>query len=123
MVPRERWLKWDGDPSIGVFSIQATAEVDKALLLGMKKPKDYVVRVYILTGLRLQPKDADGSSDPYLVAQLGKTKLDTRSTYIKNHRSDEADFYRMFEFNTQLPGDSMLRVDVMDACVAVNAPA
>ncbi len=35
------------------------------------KPRDVFVRAYVLTGIRLNPKDSNGKSDPYLVARLG----------------------------------------------------
>ena len=39
------------------------------------KPKDYVVRVYVLTGTKIVGKDANGKSDPYLKIKLGKKKM------------------------------------------------
>ncbi len=45
------------------------------------KPRDVFVRVYVLTGIRLNPKDSNGKSDPYLVARLGDQEISTRDRY------------------------------------------
>eukprot|EP00463_Aulacantha_scolymantha_P000111 TRINITY_DN1063_c0_g1_i1.p1 TRINITY_DN1063_c0_g1~~TRINITY_DN1063_c0_g1_i1.p1 ORF type:complete len:119 (-),score=21.64 TRINITY_DN1063_c0_g1_i1:27-383(-) len=37
-------------------------------------PEDLYVRLYILEGIRLMPKDTNGKNDPYLKIKLGKEK-------------------------------------------------
>ena len=44
--------------------------------------------------------------------QLGNQKQDTRTEHLLD--AVDADFYQMFEFETTLPGDSLLRVEVKD---------
>lgn len=48
------------------------------------KPKDVFVRLYVLRGVKLMPKDDDGGSDPYLVVKLGKKKFSTRDNHLNN---------------------------------------
>ena len=69
---------------------------------------------YVLRGLQLAMLDDGGNSksDPYLVATLGTHSVDCRSEYIAD--VTDARFFRLFEFETRLPGDSLLRIDVMD---------
>jgi len=83
--------------------------VDHQLLLA---PKSVFVRVYVLRARGLSPMDFDGSSDPYIVASLGKQKFDTRSQYVK--KSLNPDFYQGFEFPCQIPGASEVKIDVFD---------
>jgi hypothetical protein len=51
-------------------------------------------------------------SDPYLLVKLGKNEFNDR----KNAYDDctDADFYKMIEFDAELPGTSQLIVQVMD---------
>lgn len=46
--------------------------------------EECLVRVYIIRGLDLQAKDANGKSDPYIEIQLGKIRLDNRDERIAN---------------------------------------
>eukprot|EP00808_Paulinella_micropora_P000520 g82182.t1 len=47
-------------------------------------PRDIWVRLYVLKGMQLAPKDKGNSNDPYLVVKLGKKKISTR----EQHRND-----------------------------------
>ena len=87
--------------------------VDQELFDAMMRPKEFVVRAYVLQGKGLIPHGSDGALDPYLVLRLGHQKQDNRKEHLQHVRQD-AHFFRMFEFRTLLPGDSLLRIDVMD---------
>jgi len=78
-----------------------------------------VVRLYVLRGNSLTPMDMDtafggtargkeGYSDPYIVVELGGVTINDRDNYIEN--VVDADFYRMFEVTTTMPGASLLKV-------------
>ena len=41
------------------------------------------MRVYILEGQKLNPRDTNGKSDPYLALELGPTKVDNREEHFK----------------------------------------
>jgi hypothetical protein len=51
-------------------------------------------------------------SDPYIKAQLGKKIFDDR----ENAQEDlvDVDLYKVFEFDAELPGTSMLKLEIMD---------
>ena len=51
-------------------------------------------------------------SDPYLKVSLGKKKFNEREHAVDD--VTEVDFYRMFEFDAELPGTSQLKIEVMD---------
>lgn len=78
----------------------------------LKEPQSLVVRVYVLRGSSLQSKDANGYSDPYLRLKLGKQVISDRTNYKKKTLNPE--FFRMFTFNTTLPGPSQLEINVWD---------
>ena len=46
--------------------------------------EECLVRIYIIRGIDLQPKDSNGKSDPYIEIQLGKIRLDNRDERIPN---------------------------------------
>eukprot|EP00475_Leptophrys_vorax_P037444 TRINITY_DN645_c0_g2_i3.p1 TRINITY_DN645_c0_g2~~TRINITY_DN645_c0_g2_i3.p1 ORF type:complete len:555 (+),score=164.61 TRINITY_DN645_c0_g2_i3:318-1982(+) len=75
-------------------------------------PKDVFVRVYVLRAKSLTGMDSNGKSDPYLVASLGKQKVSLRSNYIS--ATCEPEFYESFEFASQIPGPSELKLEVWD---------
>eukprot|EP00455_Lapot_gusevi_P005654 TRINITY_DN1241_c0_g1_i9.p2 TRINITY_DN1241_c0_g1~~TRINITY_DN1241_c0_g1_i9.p2 ORF type:complete len:435 (-),score=156.41 TRINITY_DN1241_c0_g1_i9:61-1365(-) len=97
----------------GLVRLTDSKDSDNGLNLNeLLRPKEVFVRVYILQGHRLNPKDSDGSSDPYLIVKLAGHRVSTRDRYIKSNL--EPDFYEAFEFPCTLPGDSRLEVKVMD---------
>lgn len=78
----------------------------------LKEPQSLVVRVYVLRGSNLQSKDRNGFSDPYLRLKLGKEIISDRAHYRK--KTLNPDFFRMFSFDTELPGPSQLEIAVWD---------
>lgn len=78
----------------------------------LKEPQSLVVRVYVLRGSSLQSKDANGYSDRYLRLKLGKQVISDRANHKKKTLNPE--FFRMFTFNTTLPGPSQLEISVWD---------
>eukprot|EP00741_Cyanophora_paradoxa_P012171 tig00020603_g11759.t1 len=71
-----------------------------------------VVRVYVLRGLNLPPRDLGGSSDPYLVFSLGEQK--SRRKEHRKTKTLQPMFYDFYETQTTLPGASLLKVEVWD---------
>ena len=76
------------------------------------KPKPLHVRVYVLRGYNMQPMDSNGLADPYLKVRLGKQKANSRSR--DKPKTLNPEFYECFEFNTYLPGESQLQIEVWD---------
>ena len=54
------------------------------LLSAIMKPREFVVRVYVLEGRGLSQRDPDSPSDPYLRLKLGGTTLDSRACFLKD---------------------------------------
>lgn len=71
-----------------------------------------VIRVYILNCIDLAQRDLDSPSDPYVRIKIGKNKIVDR----ENYKLDEPnpDFYKHYDLNTFLPGDSMLKIQLWD---------
>ena len=72
-----------------------------------------IVRVYVLTGVALAPKDDDGSSDPYYKLRCGNYSLDTRSDC--KYDTLDPEFYKCHEITgLSVPGDNMLTLEMWD---------
>lgn len=68
--------------------------------------------MYILNAEELPPKDAGGSVDPYLILKLNDEVINERKNYVKN--SHNPDIYKMFEFHSEFPGCSTLKIQMWD---------
>ncbi|XP_073240204.1 myoferlin-like [Porites lutea] len=82
------------------------------LHLPSRKPVDCVVRVYVVRGIQLQPKDRDGLADPYLIVSLGKKSQGKRSEHKVKTLNPE--FGRVFEFRVKIPLVKNLKIQVKD---------
>mmetsp|Transcript_8349 Transcript_8349/g.8258 ORF Transcript_8349/g.8258 Transcript_8349/m.8258 type:complete len:976 (+) Transcript_8349:1306-4233(+) len=83
-------------------------EIGKLLLT----KTECVVRVYVIQAFDLEQKDINSASDPYLILKLGNKVINQRDKY----QLDEPNpiFNEVFELNTTLPGDSILKIQLMD---------
>ena len=72
------------------------------ILKQILKPQKLYLRLYILSGTKLIPRDFDGSSDPYLVIKIGTEQRSTRNDYIPN--TLEPEFYYRVEIPVTVPG-------------------
>jgi len=70
------------------------------------------VRVYVLEGFQLVPKDADDSNNPYISITLGKkTTKDVNETKQATSRPQ---FYKCYELRCSFPEETLLTVGVWD---------
>ncbi|XP_012735941.2 myoferlin [Fundulus heteroclitus] len=75
-------------------------------------PQECLVRIYVVRGIDLQPKDTNGLCDPYIKITLGRKTLDDRDNYRPNTLNPE--FGRMFELSCFLPLEKDLKIAVFD---------
>ena len=72
---------------------------------------DYKVRIYVVKGQNLQPVGG-GLSDPYLKLKLGNTEI--RDLDSKQESTTEPNFFRSYEIDARIPGQSMLQIELRD---------
>ena len=72
----------------------------------------YVVRVYIVLGKNLTPRDMYSKSDPYLHVTLGKHKISDRKNFIPKQLNPT--FGKCFELKGTFPHEHLLHVKVFD---------
>ncbi|XP_066944947.1 myoferlin-like isoform X4 [Macrobrachium rosenbergii] len=75
-------------------------------------PQELLARVYIVMGRDLAPKDAGGSSDPYVTVSFGKTKKTSKEDYRPNTLNPI--FGHVFEVSGLLPLHKDLKIQVYD---------
>jgi C2 domain len=102
---------------VGMFKglIRLTTDKESKSPLDTKdlmNPQELYVRLYILRGTKLMPKDDDGTSDPYLVVRIGKRKFSLRDKKLRN--TLEAEFFEAMELPVTIPGDATVTIEVWD---------
>nr|XP_053653209.1 myoferlin-like [Cherax quadricarinatus] len=105
-------------PSQGTFRVYPLSPDDSEepplILDGFPSPspQEVVARVYVVLGQDLAPKDAGGSSDPYIVVKLGKMMKTSKDNYRPNTLNPL--FGEVFEVAGTLPLHKDLLVQVWD---------
>ena len=73
---------------------------------------DCIVRVYIIRGIDLKPKDPNGKADPYVVVELGKQKKSDKDKYIPKDINPY--FGAFFQLKAKIPFEKDLKIRIMD---------
>ncbi|XP_020816965.1 otoferlin isoform X2 [Drosophila serrata] len=104
------------DPEAGGDMIRPMAnplkQRDQAALRALQETMKLIVRVYIVQGIQIRPRDLKGDSDCYVKLYLGGKTYSDRANYSPNHSNPV--FGRLFELEASLPGDHMLQIVVHD---------
>lgn len=85
---------------------------NQAALRSLTEIVRLVVRVYIVQGIQMRPRDLRGDSDCFVKLYLGGKTYSDRANYSPNHSNPV--FGRLFELEASLPGDHMLQIVVHD---------
>ncbi|XP_001353079.4 fer-1-like protein 4 [Drosophila pseudoobscura] len=85
---------------------------EQTMLQSLSESVRLAVRVYVVQGLQMRPRDVKQNSDCYVKLSLGAKTLSDRAAYIPNQSNPI--FGRIFELEANLPGDNMLLLMVYD---------
>lgn len=97
----------------GIIRVRDPSDTKQKLELhDVLHPKQLFLRVYVLRGINLAPRDYNGTSDPYLIVKCGKKKFSTRKRYIQKNLNPG--FYESFEFPVTIPGNGNVNIGVWD---------
>ena len=96
--------------NVSLYSEALPPEQEK-LLEDLQEPASYVVRLYVLRAGDLPERRGD-KPDPFMRAKLGKQTLGSRKDAMKN--TTEPAFFKTFTFKATLPGESVVRLEVVD---------
>ncbi|XP_052746509.1 otoferlin [Bicyclus anynana] len=76
------------------------------------EPTQVLVRVYVVKATDLHPMDLNGKADPYIVLNLGSSKINDKDNYVSKQLNPV--FGKCFEIEATFPQNSMLTVQVKD---------
>lgn len=102
---------------IGIGHLELTKQLseldaDASLKRLLMCPTKCIVRVYMISGYDLASRDNGSFSDPYLIMQLGKKKVNERDNYILDEPNPG--FYKSYDFEATFPGCAPLAIHAMD---------
>jgi len=98
---------------IRVLDKSSTDPVEPSLdLLTLFQPKQYVVRVYVLEGYQLVPKDSDGKNNPYITILNGKEII--KDVQTKKQETSRPQFFKCYELHCSFPQQSVITVQCWD---------
>ncbi|KAH8301129.1 hypothetical protein KR018_003081 [Drosophila ironensis] len=101
-----------GGDGVGRLIPNAINPRSQAIIRSLGESVKLIVRVYVVQGLQMRPRDLKGDSDCFVKITLaGKTMSDS-ANYSPNQSNPV--FGRLFELEATLPGDNMLKVEVYD---------
>jgi hypothetical protein len=79
----------------------------------IRQTNSCLVRCYVIKANNLMPTDLNGFADPYLKVSLGDKVYKDKSSM--NEKTLSPEFFSKYEFETKLPGPSILRVQIYDS--------
>eukprot|EP01119_Soliformovum_irregulare_P020127 TRINITY_DN648_c0_g1_i1.p1 TRINITY_DN648_c0_g1~~TRINITY_DN648_c0_g1_i1.p1 ORF type:complete len:1282 (+),score=464.21 TRINITY_DN648_c0_g1_i1:141-3986(+) len=99
---------------IRVIDKSSTAPVEPSLdLVSLFQPKQYVVRVYVLEGYQLVPKDSDGKNNPYIALKLNGKTIE-KDVQTKKQETSRPQFFKCYEISCKFPQESLITVQCWD---------
>lgn len=113
---QEEMSRWEVEEEFATMPLKEFTEAQRVAGGGeySQPPSEVTVRIYVIRGRDLRTSDPTGLCDPYLlVNQRGVRK-------VLGKREDKVDrtlspwFYRVFQFQTDLPGTSLVDIHVYD---------
>jgi len=96
-----------------IFEVSKQASVEPPLdLKTLYRPIDLIVRVYVLEGYQLVPKDFGGGNDPYVRVKCGRH--DIKDIEARKKNTSRPPFFKCYELDINFPQDTLLEVGVWD---------
>ncbi|XP_017954999.1 fer-1-like protein 6 [Drosophila navojoa] len=85
---------------------------EQSLIKSLTDVVKLIVRVYVVQGLQIRPRDWFSDSDTYVRLTLGGKMISDRANYVPNQSNPI--FGRFFELSTTLPADPILELALFD---------
>lgn len=101
-----------GDGEVLLPLPAALSPRDQSLIKSLTDVVKLTVRVYVVQGLQIRPRDWFTDSDTYVRLTLGGKMISDRAHYVPNQSNPV--FGRFFELSTTLPADPMLELALFD---------
>ena len=115
-IHEEEMARWEPEEDFATMGKDEFLELQRIAGGGelASAPTEITVRVYVIRGRDLRTSDPTGLCDPYLIVNQRGLKKRHGKREDRVERTLSPWFYKVFQFKTDVPGDSIVDINVYD---------